>query len=369
MTGEEMRPLGYGEPAPAAKARSTVRPVVLATLAGRDVELVFVSSLGGAADRARLAACRRLIAAAGEAGIELLVVSTDAADRPADALREPGIDGRVLLDGDGRLAAAFGIAPPVGDAATAFHLDRALRVVERRSLDGCEAIAGAVATGSRSGAGGHAASLLAPHPPVLLLDKVFEPAFMTVLIRHFDTVGGVESGFMTRDGDLTRGRIDRRVKRRRDVFVEDPVLIDQIRKRLMYRLAPMIAAAFQFEVAHIERYLVARYDSADRGTFRAHRDNDTSGTAHRRFAVSINLNDDFEGGFLRFPEFGDDVYRPQAGSAVAFSCSLLHEATPVTAGTRYAFLTFLYGAADAETLERNRASVIDEGRGALAKRA
>jgi predicted 2-oxoglutarate/Fe(II)-dependent dioxygenase YbiX len=27
---------------------------------------------------------------------------------------------------------------------------------------------------------------------------------------------------------------------------------------------------------------------------------------------------------------------------VVFSCSLLHEVTPVTSGTRYAFLSFLY---------------------------
>ena len=66
-------------------------------------------------------------------------------------------------------------------------------------------------------------------------------------------------------------------------------------------------------------------------------------TAHRRFAVSINLNaEEFEGGDLRFPEFGPRTYRPPTGGAVVFSCSLLHEATPVTQGRRYAFLPFLY---------------------------
>jgi hypothetical protein len=32
--------------------------------------------------------------------------------------------------------------------------------------------------------------------------------------------------------------------------------------------------------------------------FRAHRDNTTKGTEHRRFTVSINLNAEFEGGGL-----------------------------------------------------------------------
>ena len=100
---------------------------------------------------------------------------------------------------------------------------------------------------------------------------------------------------------------------------------------------------FQFKVTRLERYLVACYDAADGGYFRPHRDNETLGTAHRRFAVSINLNaEQFEGGDLRFPEFGTRTYRPPTGGAVVFCCSLQHEATPVTRGRRYAFLPFLY---------------------------
>jgi predicted 2-oxoglutarate/Fe(II)-dependent dioxygenase YbiX len=66
--------------------------------------------------------------------------------------------------------------------------------------------------------------------------------------------------------------------------------------------------------------------------------------AHRRFAVSINLNtEEFEGGELRFPEFGDQRYRPVTGAAIAFSCSLLHEALHVTGGRRYVLMAFLFG--------------------------
>lgn len=104
----------------------------------------------------------------------------------------------------------------------------------------------------------------------------------------------------------------------------------------------------------MERYIVACYDSAAGGHFRAHRDNTTKGTAHRRFAVSINLNaEDFEGGDLCFPEFGDRLYRPPTGGAVVFSCSLLHEARPVTSGRRFAFLPLLYDDAAAAIREQN----------------
>ena len=42
-----------------------------------------------------------------------------------------------------------------------------------------------------------------------------------------------------------------------------------------------------------------------------------------------------------FPEYGDYRYKPAAGAAVVFSCSLLHEALPVTRGQRFALLSFM----------------------------
>ncbi|MET0361438.1 MAG: 2OG-Fe(II) oxygenase, partial [Sphingobium sp.] len=91
------------------------------------------------------------------------------------------------------------------------------------------------------------------------------------------------------------------------------------------------------------------YDAQSGGWFRPHKDNTTMGTAHRRFAVSINLNaEDYDGGELRFPEFGPRTHRPPTGGAIVFSCSLLHEATPVTRGSRYCILPFLYDEAAAQ---------------------
>jgi len=115
--------------------------------------------------------------------------------------------------------------------------------------------------------------------------------------------------------------------------------------------------AYEHRVNHIERYLVSCYDAADQGVFRPHRDNTTHGTAHRRFACSLNLNADFEGGDLRFAEFGSATYRPPPGGAVVFSCSLMHEALPVTRGRRYAFLPFFYDDAGAEVLAAYSARV------------
>jgi predicted 2-oxoglutarate/Fe(II)-dependent dioxygenase YbiX len=129
----------------------------------------------------------------------------------------------------------------------------------------------------------------------------------------------------------------------------------------------MIKRAFQFEATRMERYIVACYDAEQGGHFRPHRDNTTRGTAHRRFAVTINLNaGDYQGGDLRFPEYGPATYRAPTGGAVVFSCSMLHEATAVTQGTRYAFLPFLYDDAAAEVREANNAH-LGEGLGAYKK--
>src|SRR6202012_4605955 len=106
-------------------------------------------------------------------------------------------------------------------------------------------------------------------------------------------------------------------------------------------------------VSRIERFIVACYAAEDGGQFDAHRDNTTKGTAHRRFAVSLNLNDDYDGGEISFPEFGPRGFKPPPGAAVLFSCSLLHAASPVTRGRRYVFLPFLYDEAAATIREQN----------------
>ena len=73
----------------------------------------------------------------------------------------------------------------------------------------------------------------------------------------------------------------------------------------------------------------------------------------RSFAVSIDLSEDFDGGEVVFPKYGARGYRPAAGGAVGFSCSLLCAVTQVTRGRRYVFLPFLYDDAAAQIPEQN----------------
>lgn len=178
--------------------------------------------------------------------------------------------------------------------------------------------------------------------PVLVLPDVFERELCCELIEFYEKGGGEESGFMREIDGKTVGVYDHSFKRRKDQEIDDENLIGRIRAQFVRRVVPMIQRCYQFNATRMERYIVACYAGEDRGYFRAHRDNTTAGTAHRRFAASVNLNDDFDGGDLYFPEYGTRAYKPPVGCAVVFSCSLLHAVSPVMRGRRYAFLPFLY---------------------------
>lgn len=211
---------------------------------------------------------------------------------------------------------------------------------------------------------------LAPRPipqvitqqaPVLLIPNVFSTEFCQELIGRYTADGGTESGFMRQEGDKTVVVLDPTIKRRRDWLVTDARLLEQINSQLGRRVIPEIEKAFQFRVTCFERYVVACYEATSQGFFQPHRDNTAAGTAHRRFALTLNLNTGYEGGCLRFPEYSSDLYAPAPGSAVVFSCSLLHEATPVTQGKRLVLLSFLYGDEDAKLRQQTQSRIVRSG--------
>jgi predicted 2-oxoglutarate/Fe(II)-dependent dioxygenase YbiX/peroxiredoxin len=193
--------------------------------------------------------------------------------------------------------------------------------------------------------------------PALIVPRVFSFELCDFLVQFYEQQGGVESGFQYDIDGKTATLSDFRLKRRRDVAVAIPEVRELVRDHIVRRLVPEIARYFQFKATRMDRCIVACYDSAVGGHFHRHRDNVNAGAQHRRFAVSINLNKDFDGGDLVFPEFGRKTYRPPEGGAIVFSCGALHQVTPVTRGRRYAFLAFLYGEDDAERREANNAKL------------
>lgn len=275
---------------------------------------------------------------------------------PRDSL--PGM--RWFYDPADEIRGKYQLAP---DEAVWFLIDPSLRILARAPLEAPEPLFARMA--ALPPVSEYAGVPLTA--PVLIIPRVFEPELCRTLIDYYEARGGTLSGVMRDIGGRTVGVLDP-MKRRRDVMIEDQGLRRELLQRIDRAIVPMIRRALQFSITRLERYIVACYDADEGGYFKAHRDNETLGTAHRRFACSINLNaEEFEGGDVRFPEFGQRAYRPPTGGAVVFCCSLQHEATPVTRGRRYAFLPFLYDEEGQEVRDRNRVLIDNSAAAAAAK--
>lgn len=187
------------------------------------------------------------------------------------------------------------------------------------------------------------------HPPILAVPDVFSPADNAHLMSIFHTRGQefVEPGHSAlgnRKTDCKMRIPDLGRQDRVDHWVVETDTQAFITERLRTRLFPEIQKAFNYPITRHERYRIARYEGERGGERMGHRDNVEPSVAHRRFAVTINLNaEDYEGAELRFPEFSDQLYKPASGTAIVFSCSLLHEVVDMRAGSRFAMLAFLFG--------------------------
>ena len=300
------------------------------TVAGRAVVLLFHGSAGSPQGRAALELLARHRALFDDRQACFFGVTVDPEDEKQGRIAQslPGI--RHFLDYDAALSERFGLARRRDGQAELrpawLVLDRMLRVKGWLPIERGEE---AMALLRQTIAGEDDAAFA----PVLVVPGVLDPDLCRRLIAHYEQQGGQDSGFMRAVDGKTVGMVDHSHKRRFDCEIADPGLRKAIDTAVFQRLVPMIHRAFQFKATRIERHIVACYDSEGGGFFNAHRDNTTPGTAHRRFAVTMNLNaQDYEGGELAFPEFGPRLYKPETGSALVFSCSLLHRALPVTRG-------------------------------------
>lgn len=241
------------------------------------------------------------------------------------------LENRVLLDPERKLAHAVGL-----DGEGVVIVDTNMRIAAIRSkaahedaLETCRAIVARTRP-----------DVTGPHAPVLQIHDVLDAEFRKRLIDYWDTGDKMTNTVSARVGGQKVAADS--YKRRSDVAVDDAALIGDLRAAFSRRVTGEVFKAFQCKAVNHEAFRVGCYDAHNRGFFGRHRDNGTSFTAHRQFAVTLNLNGgDYEGGGLRFPEYGRQIYAPDAGGAVIFSCSLLHEVLPVTAGRRFTLLTFL----------------------------
>ncbi|WP_083811559.1 2OG-Fe(II) oxygenase [Asticcacaulis biprosthecium] len=353
------RNLSAGDPAPWFHQVSTSHPnYAFSSVGGRYVLMGFFGTAGDPMVQNALTAVmanRRLF---DDTKICFFGISVDPQDREQDRLKEYMPGQRHFWDFDGNVSRLYGALPTSGPLAYRrfwLLLDPTLRVMkvfpfqnDGSNLQAIFDLLDALPAPERFAG----VEIMAP---VLYLPRVFEPEFCRKLIGIYEAGDHEESGVMREIDGVTKPVHDHSFKRRRDVTIEDRELIKQLQARVIRRIVPEVRKIHNFDATRMERYIVGCYTEEDGGHFRPHRDNVTKGTAHRRFAVSINLNEEFEGGELSFPEYGPRSFKPPVGGAVVFGCALLHAVSKITKGRRYAFLPFLYDDAAAKVRESNNA--------------
>lgn len=301
---------------------------------GRPVVLVLDPGPAAPASAPAMAALDAAAGAFDAAGLDVIVVTLG-----------PARDGPFLTLADPQRAITRGLRQATGltleQAPATLLLDANQRVVAATDDPAAMAPAAILAVyAARPPA--PAASLRPATAPVLVMPDLIDRAMCRALIGLWETQGHDEGTVGSVVGDAEENRVYHAMKKRRDHRIMDRGLNQTLQRLIGRRVAPELEKAFQFTGFAFDRFLVVCYDSARGDYFRPHRDNLAPSCADRRFAMTLNLNSDsYDGGELTFPEYGPDGYKPGPGGAVIFSCSLIHEARPVTRGVRFALLTFL----------------------------
>ena len=359
-----------GDFLPAFYANSSINPnFAFHSVSGYRLLLAFIGSArsgpGRSLAEALLAQAERLA----QRQILVFVVTLDPQGLEDPVLKQLADRFTVFWDHDRKIARLYGIdaTPAEANPGTsvlrlgAFLIERNLRLhalIPAMPVDG---FATRLQDAADTLPQHEAERRISEQAPVLIVPDVLSRADCRRFIDYYQENNPSPSGFMRDIDGRTQGILDPTMKRRKDVQIIDRELQMTLRSALVRRVVPEIRKAFAYDATRIERYIVACYEDSDRGFFGPHRDNEQKATSHRAFAISLNLNsEEYEGGELRFPEHARHTYKPATGSAVVFSCSLLHEAMPVARGRRYVILPFVYDETAAERRSQNRQFLSDQ---------
>ncbi len=306
---------------------------------GRPLLLFVAAGLDAAATAFQVFASR--VGSFVELGADCLVVTGAGIADNAALLARCGIDLPAYSDPQRQLVTALLAMPAdVGPASFGCYLldpnQRVLSVVRggeaEIALDDLQA---ALQSWSRRGLAGLNA-------PALILPNTLEPELCKALIAAWQAEHH-EGSFSTGRVDASSSDInayDPNLKKTLEHVVSDQDLSRRATLALARRIGPELAKVFNYAAPfRFDAHVVMRYRPERGDFFGMHRDN-LRQQNKRRFAVSLNLNDDFEGGELHFPEYSGSGIKMAGGTACVFSCALLHEARQVTRGERFVLTNF-----------------------------
>jgi predicted 2-oxoglutarate/Fe(II)-dependent dioxygenase YbiX/peroxiredoxin len=277
----------------------------------------------------------------GQTETQILAITRAPAELNAVVAERLELPFRVLSDPEGALHEAAGFDETGGAVTLLF--DPILRL-ERKvtGSDGARQAEAALAH-AQARLKIQQPNIVAAQAPILAVPNVLNCDHCHRLIAFWEQ--GQKLDNKVASSKMRSNRVSPKTKMRADVIIpedssESQELVEAIRRRLL----PEVLKGFGFRVSRMEHFRIGCYDSTSGGYFAPHRDNTTPLTKHRRYALTLNLNTgEYEGGFLRFPEYGPQLYAPPVGGAVVFCCSLLHCVLPVTRARRFVIVGFFWG--------------------------
>lgn len=341
-----VRPLWHGTPIPNFDVKDEIgRPLRFTDdyLCGKTLLLVLINTADENHANALLAAFSEKTAQLQAADIAVVAFSAEAnAERNLALKQATGFPWPIPADATGQQFAALGLHKGAGPS------DRIIWLTPRRTVhawfDETDAPGDLLETIMNSQTPAPAGEMPL-HPPVLIIPDVLSREECAKLIESVES-GVPLSVRPPREGELSGDYqipvYDHNRQDRVDHIIKDAKSQQFLDERIFARVVPVVKQAFAFDVTRREDLHVARYQGAREGNVVGHRDNITSATAHRRFALSLNLNDDYEGGDVVFKEYSNTGYKGSAGAALIFSSSLLHEVRETTRGVRYTLISHFF---------------------------
>jgi peroxiredoxin len=326
-------------------------------LAGHPLALVFVGALDEPKAQGELAGFTSAASELAQAGVHVLVLpaAIDAAKARA-AKAKLGLPFLCLSDPGGQVFAAYGLLRgddvPARIPVRTVLLDRLRRIAAILDAPGVADHAKRILAMTKDAPG--TGNLAPPHAPVLVIPGMLDARECQDLIALYNAAGDLTAA-RPREGDkdFKLPVYDQDRQDRVDHVIKTGAVLTFLDSRMKARVHPLVKKAFGFEVTRRENFHVARYTGPRAGTAIGHRDNTERETSYRRFALSVSLNDDFEGGALKFKEFTGDGYKGAPGTALVFSSGLLHEVEETTKGVRYTLISHLFSE---QTLQKARSA-------------
>tara|TARA_Y100000741_G_scaffold121229_2_gene91072 strand:+ start:2045 stop:3448 length:1404 start_codon:yes stop_codon:yes gene_type:complete len=168
--------------------------------------------------------------------------------------------------------------------------------------------------------------------------KLYENIFSDEDIEHI--ISKIDDSKF-HDGMVGGTRVNIKQKKRKDLFINNNVLLSKIDEILYSSLYTDVVSHF-CDIKFREKWKVGKYIGNDNAFYNMHRDNSDE-TRYRKVSMIVALSDpdDYEGGEFCFDTLKEEFKLPK-GSVLVFKSSLFHHVNMITSGLRIVLVSFFF---------------------------